>query len=198
VVPALANGPTQDDWLFDVVPGVYYGHPNPSRGKYVLNGGNPTGSEDFAEVVTSGSNGGYPVGIFPDVDYQRAHVVHDFGRNRSPDGAIEYLSAATFRGRLANSLLVIEYSGGDDVVALSFDSTGQVVPGSVIVAARGLTNPLDLTQTPSGALFVTELITEGAKAYGRIRYLAPTIYSPPETAPLCTTPGGSAVRKVTH
>src|SRR5262249_40325394 len=35
VVPPLISIPTQDDFLFDVVPGGYYGHPNPARGQYV-------------------------------------------------------------------------------------------------------------------------------------------------------------------
>ena len=41
-VPALTNVPdTEPDFLFRITPGKYYGHPNPARGEYVLNGGNP-------------------------------------------------------------------------------------------------------------------------------------------------------------
>ena len=34
--------PTQNDYLLRVEKGGYYGHPNPARAEYVLNGGNPT------------------------------------------------------------------------------------------------------------------------------------------------------------
>src|SRR5206468_3085923 len=42
-VAALTSVPTaQDDFLFRITQGGYYGHPNPSRCEWVLNGGNPT------------------------------------------------------------------------------------------------------------------------------------------------------------
>ncbi|MEJ7676434.1 MAG: hypothetical protein WKG06_00845 [Segetibacter sp.] len=56
-VPALSNvQQTQKDWLFRIVKGGYYGHPNPLRGEYVMNGGNPTSPIDPAQVTS------YPLG----------------------------------------------------------------------------------------------------------------------------------------
>src|SRR5205085_11868611 len=50
-VPALTNvQQTMDDYLFRVVKGGYYGHPDPLRGEYALNGGNPTSGVDVAEA----------------------------------------------------------------------------------------------------------------------------------------------------
>ena len=44
--PASANvSATQHDFLFRVVDGGYYGHPNPQRCEWVLNGGNPTAGD---------------------------------------------------------------------------------------------------------------------------------------------------------
>ena len=58
--------------------GKYYGHPNPSRSEYVLNGGNPTTAKDPMEVSE------YPVGITTDKNYQ--YPAYDFGKNYSPNG----------------------------------------------------------------------------------------------------------------
>ncbi len=51
----------QNDYLFKVVRGGYYGHPNPKRGEYILNGGNPTSAVDPAEVVAKSGYSGYRV-----------------------------------------------------------------------------------------------------------------------------------------
>ena len=54
-VPAVAGivdvRAPQNDWLFRVTKGGYYGHPNPLRCEWVMNGGNPTSGVDFAEVA---------------------------------------------------------------------------------------------------------------------------------------------------
>src|SRR6185369_14774086 len=50
--PTLSNIPiSEDDWLFRIAGGKYYGHPNPQQGHSILNGSNPTAGYDFAEVV---------------------------------------------------------------------------------------------------------------------------------------------------
>ena len=64
-IPGLNNVPqTQNDYLFRVVEGGYYGHPNPTRDEWVLNGGNPTSGVDSAEVSA------YPTGTRPDRNYR--------------------------------------------------------------------------------------------------------------------------------
>src|SRR5207237_8092350 len=78
VVPGLTNVSTQDDFLFRVVQGGYYGHPDPARGEYVLNGGNPTSGADANQVNE------YAIGTMPDRNYRGS--VFDFGKNYSPDG----------------------------------------------------------------------------------------------------------------
>ena len=175
-VPAVLNAPTQDDFLFKVVGGGYYGHPNPLRGNYVLNGGNPTAGVDPAEVVAVGKNAGYPVGTQPDANY-RGYAV-DLGRNRSPDGAIEYMSN-TFGGALAHKLLTCEYSAGQDIVAVNFDANGNASADpntgkTEIQVFGGLTNPLDLTEDRrNGSLYVSEFLGGGAS--GRISLLRPNV-----------------------
>ena len=61
--------------------GQYYGHPNPARGEFVLNGGNPTDSRDPWEVDA------YPVGIRPDPDFDPS-LIFDIRSQRgdSPTG----------------------------------------------------------------------------------------------------------------
>lgn len=157
----LTNVGTQNDYLFNVVQESYYGHPNPMRQEYILNGGNPTSGIDPAEVVANNRYAGYTVGTQPDANYQG--FAYDFGRNRSPNGIIEYTSD-TFNGALRNNLLVVEYSGGDDILALAPDADGNIPRGNVTQVFSGLTNPVDLiedTTTNRGNLYVAELIGGG-------------------------------------
>ncbi len=152
----------QNDYLFKVERDGYYGHPNPLRREYILNGGNPTSSVDPAEVVAKTGYSGYRVGTNPESNYQG--FAYDFGRSRSPNGIIEYKSN-TFGGVLKNKLLVTEYSGGDDILALDPGANGNISRGNVTQVISGLTNPLDLiedTKKNIGNLYVAELINDGA------------------------------------
>ncbi len=165
----LTKVATQNDYLFKVVPGGYYGHPNPKRQEYVMNGGNPTIGKDPAEVVDEGVYNGYNVGVDPDPSYQ--YFAYDFGRNRSPNGVIEY-RGNTFGGALKNQLLVVEFSGGDDILALKLKADGNVSSAGVTQVASGFTNPLDLAEGQNGNLYVAELVDEDT-GQGRIRLLRP-------------------------
>lgn len=148
-VPGLTALPTQNDFLFKIEQGGYYGHPNYLRDEYVLNGGNPTSGKDKAEVTQ------YPVGTQPDRNYRG--YAWDFGRNRSPNGIIEYRSN-TFGGALKGKLLIVQYSGGDNIVALTRISKGNI--GSAeqhIPGFEGFTDPVDLTEdTRNGNIYVAE------------------------------------------
>ncbi len=179
-VAALDSVETQNDYLFRIPPPVggtwdyrFFGHPNPSRGEYVLNGGNPTAAQDPAQVNT------YPVGVLPDAAWNG--FAYNFGRNISPNGVIEYQSGA-FDGALAGTLLVVRYSGGDDIVALTPDASGDIAPdGDAVLFIQGselLSDPLDLVENPAtGDLYVSEY--GGA---GQILLLRPTGNRPPEAA----------------
>ena len=148
--PALWNIPTSEhDWLFKVRPGRYYGHPNPQRDHYVLNGGNPTAAVDPAEVPQ------YPVGTRPDPSWDPP--VYDFGDHVSPNGIIEYRGGA-FGGRLRNKLLVCRYNAGSDILCLSLDGDGNVASATAgTFGLTGLTNPLDLAEdVRTGCVYVAE------------------------------------------
>ncbi|HEV2293447.1 MAG TPA: choice-of-anchor D domain-containing protein [Tepidisphaeraceae bacterium] len=167
-VPGISRvNETQDDYLFRVEYGGYYGHPNPARSEYVLNGGNPTSGVDRNEVP------GYPVGTLPDRNYRGS--IFNFGKNVSPNGAIEYRSAE-FGGQLQGQLLVVRYSGGDDIIALKLDEQGSVTGQTTITSQ--LSDPLDLIEDRrNGNLYVVE---HGA---ARITLLRPGVAS---TAPKLT------------
>ncbi|MBD1911315.1 MULTISPECIES: Ig-like domain-containing protein [unclassified Leptolyngbya] len=165
---ALSNVGSRPDYLFRVVQGGYYGHPNSARGEYILNGGNPTSGEDPGEVVSSGSFTGYPIGTAPDPNYRGS--IYTFGFSRSTDGIIEYQSN-TFGGVLRNRLLITEYSAGDDIIALTLDASGNVAAKNVL--ASGFANPLDLIEnTATGDIYVNELYP-GNGTIGRIILLRP-------------------------
>jgi len=171
-VPALLSIPTQDDYLFDVVPGGYYGHPNPTRGQYVLNGGNPTSGIDPDEVAATPDGGvGYQVGVLPDKAWKGS--VYNFSRNRSPDGALESKGPA-FGGALRGYLFVVEYSAGDDVLALPIPAGGGAIDRSgVLQVASGLSDPVDLAEdVTNGNLYVAQLV-EGGLDGGAIVLLRP-------------------------
>lgn len=149
-VPALDNiQETEDDMLFKISPGGYYGHPNPARAEYVLNGGNPAPHTSAYQVPA------YPLGTQPDRNWRAA--IFSFGKNLSPCGVIEYQNDA-FGGALKGKLLYVRYSGGDDIIALSLDSQGDVAESITGIEGFGrLVNPVDLIEDPStGSIYVAE------------------------------------------
>ncbi len=157
-VPALSNvQQTQHDYLFRVMKGGYYGHPNPLRGEYVLNGGNPTAAQDAEQVDD------YPVGTKPDVNYRG--YAFDFQNNKSPDGAIEYKSN-TFNCALKGKLLIVRYSQNDDIITLTPGGPNNdiisFVEGPSIEGFSGFIDPLDLTEdVKTGNIYVSEYGGEG-------------------------------------
>src|SRR4051812_21661474 len=149
--PALTNVPTPEtDYLFHIVQGGYYGHPNPEQGHFVVNGGNPTAGLDPYEVPE------YPVGTQPDPAWIPA--ILDMGQHESPDGVIQYQGNA-FNGALNGKLLICRESGGDDVVAVGLSADGSTAtsyqPG--IPGLAGFADPLDLCEDPqTGNVYVAE------------------------------------------
>lgn len=150
-IQALKNLPdAEDDWLFDIHPGKYYGHPNPQQHHFVLNGGNPDGRHRFNEVPQ------YPVGTLPDVDYEPA--VLDFGQHCSADGIIEY-RGNFFGGKLDGSLLVCRYNAGSDILCVDLDASGNVAGERTGAGLTDLMTPLALTEDlRNGNLYVCEYL----------------------------------------
>src|SRR5439155_16410642 len=96
---------TQPDLLLRLEKGGYYGHPNPLRAEYVLNGGNPTEGKDPLEVTR------YAVGTLPDRNWRTP--AYNFGTSARPNGTIEYQSPGpVFRGCLDGKLLNHRLNGG--------------------------------------------------------------------------------------
>ena len=146
-------------------------HPDPARGQYVLLGGNPTPGMDPEEVASGPDGGFYPVGVNPEPNWRRP--VYNFSRNRSPDGAIE-VKSRVFGGALKGRLLVVEYSAGDDILAIPIPPNGGLIDrAGVIQVASGLSDPVDLAEDVStGNLYVAQLV-EGGRDGGAIVLLRP-------------------------
>lgn len=165
-VPGLSYvDQAEKDFLFRVVKGGYYGHPNPSRGEYVMNGGNPTSTIDPAEVSP------YPVGTLPDANWRGYSF--DFHNNTSPDGAIEYKSN-TFKGALKGKLLVVRYSHHDDIITLTPGEPNNDIisatQGYSIKGFSGFIDPIDLVEdTRNGNIYVSQF-----GAGGKIILLRPS------------------------
>ncbi|CAM3999753.1 Ig-like domain-containing protein [Deinococcus frigens] len=142
---------TQNDYLFRVQKNKYYGHPNPERCEWVMNGGNPTDGKDPAEVIE------YAVGTKPDRNW--GGFAYDFGAHASANGVIEEYTTAG-NSLLKNRLLVVRYSKGKDIIVLTPGANGDIVDAQPGIS--GLTNfnpsPLDLTEDRSnGNLYVAQL-----------------------------------------
>lgn len=165
-VPALRNiQQTQNDFLFRVVKGGYYGHPNPTRGEYVMNGGNPTARIDSAEVTD------YPVGTQPDKNWKGYSF--NFQNNISPNGIIEYKSN-TFNGALQGKLLVVRYSRHDDIITLAPGGPNNDIISSIegpsIEGFSGFVDPLDLVEDQkTGNIYVSEYGGTGRITLLRVR-----------------------------
>jgi hypothetical protein len=157
-VPAIANHPTQRDFLYRVDEGGYYGHPNPERCEWVLNEGS-TGS-GFGQ---GGSK--YPVGTFPDPNYRG--FAFDFEFNKSVNGVIEYRSA-TFGGQLDGWLVAVRFSNNNDLIFLQPGDDGGIlgaqtqlgipgVAGTTMTGVGGFKDPLEIVEDPSnGNLYVNQ------------------------------------------
>lgn len=152
--PQLTGVSTQNDYMFRVLPGKYYGHPNPLRNEFVLNGGNPTNATDPGQVSE------YPVGTNPDANW--GGFIYDYGKNYSPNGMIEYKSD-TFDGKLKGSIIGVRYSGGDDLIVMDMAANGGIsAVHTNYVGLSGFVNPLDVVEDPStGNLYVIEFGDQG-------------------------------------
>ena len=150
--PAIRdNKQTTDDLLLKIEKGAYYGHPNPVRGQYALNGANPTPGPDPLEVSA------YPVGTPPDPNWHKPAYV--FGKNYSPNGLIDYHApAGTPAATLDGCILVTRYSDGKDILVLRLNEAGDVI--ETIAGLDGLTGlnaPLDLIEdSKTQNLYVAE------------------------------------------
>jgi hypothetical protein len=133
-----------------VEPGRYYGHPNPKRCEWVLNGGNPTSGTDLLEEPQ------YPVGTLPDRNWQPP--AFDYGEHFSPNGIIEYRNGR-FSGALQGKMLVARYSQGKDILVLTVDPATESIASSQVLNTNGakFADPLDLVEnTGNGYLYVAE------------------------------------------
>lgn len=149
--PRLTQVHTQKDFLFRVQRGGYYGHPNPSRGELVMNGGNPGGKEDSAEVTE------YPAGTRPDPNWRG--YSYDFQYHKSPNGIIEYRSGV-FGGVLRGRIVVARYVTGDLIVLTPGGPNGDIVAateGNLLGGFSGFSLPLDLVEDKrNGNIYVSE------------------------------------------
>jgi hypothetical protein len=156
-VPALTNvNQTVKDYLYQVQKGGFYGHPNPTRGEYAMNGGNPTSDVDPGEVNT------YPIGTLPDANWKG--YIFDFQANKSPNGVIEYKGSA-FGGALKGMLMVVRYSQNDDIIMLEPGANNNIVnaiEGLSIPGFSGFFDPLDLIEdVRTGYIYVSEFGGDG-------------------------------------
>jgi hypothetical protein len=80
-----------------------------------------------------------------------------FGQHFSPNGVIEW--KGNMFPSLLGKLLVVRFSGGDDIISLTLDPVTKNVSAAQtgIIGFTGFSDPLDLIANPStGHVYVTE------------------------------------------
>jgi N-acetylneuraminic acid mutarotase len=157
------------DLLHRITDGGYYGHPNPSRDECVFFGANPTSGVDYLVPVSSAVSGTisleatqYLTGLVPQAGFIAGML--GLGDNKSANGIIEYNSGGNaFCGRMDGDLLVTYFSQDDQVRrfqlagdGLSVISDETLIRSSAAAGGTRLSNPLPLTQDPTGRLYVGE------------------------------------------
>jgi PKD repeat protein len=154
--PALFGGESQKDWLAKTKGGSYHGHPNPYRGEFVLNhGGVPYSGIPGQLEISHRDVAKYPTDLLPDVNFRSP--AFDFGKNKSPNGIIEYKSDA-FGGKLQGLIMVVRFSGQNDILVLEPNENGDIgAEYSTIPGLRGFVDPLDLVEDPkTGNIYISE------------------------------------------
>ncbi|KKN33915.1 hypothetical protein LCGC14_0798950, partial [marine sediment metagenome] len=159
--PATFSNETQKDWLFKTKGGSYHGHPNPYRGEFILNhGGAPYSGVPGQQEASHTDVRKYPVTLGPDPNYREP--AFDFEFNKSPNGVIEYRSDA-FGGKLQGLLMVVRFSGQDDLLVMQPEANGNIgnVNGDV-PGLGGFDDPLDVVEDPkTGNIYVSEYDRDG-------------------------------------
>jgi glucose/arabinose dehydrogenase len=161
--PGISDLPAGKDFLAQISAGGYYGHPNPSIGRYVLNGGNPTSGVDQWEQPE------YPVGVRPEPGW--VPPVANLGVHRSANG-IDVFHHRAFNGALYDHLLIAEFSNGDDILDVTLNSSGGVA--SIKRLVGGFNNPLDVFVSHAyGNIYVLEYGDADTGAGGALVTLRP-------------------------
>lgn len=147
-IPAITAMPHEQ--LARVAEGMYYGHPNPARDEYVLNGGNPTEGDDPWEVPE------YPVGVEPEPHFDPS-LIYDIrpGGGNSANGMTEYIADGPLSGRL----MITYFSGGKTIQTFEFDEYGDVIDERPILNEEGnpflFISPIDVAVHPdTGLIYV--------------------------------------------
>lgn len=200
-IPAMTDvRDTQNDYLFRVAAGGYYGHPNPLRNEYILNGGNPTAGIDPGEITwtLNGASYGYPVGTPTEPNYRG--WAYDFGANISPNGVIEYKSNA-FGGKLKGKLMVCRFSGGDDIMVLEPGAfTGEIIQATEGIKIPGLrrpfSNPLNIIEdVQTGNLYISEYYDGNGDGKPRLTLLKANAPAMATAAQINSAPANAALAK---
>jgi hypothetical protein len=151
-VPGLTRvSEAMPDFLFRVEEGGYYGHPNPERCEWVMNGGNPSAGNDPAQVND------YPVGVHPDRNWRG--FASEFNLHASSNGIIEYKSDV-FGGQLQGKMMVVRFNRYNDIIVLTpggADEDYRIVAEENFGSLSGFLTPLALVEnTANGHIYVAE------------------------------------------
>ena len=162
--------PDQESLLI-IEQGRHYGFPNPSRGQYVLQGGNPSDGVDPFEIAD------YPIGTQPDTGFapELMHPIWQQG-GTSANGMIEYRPASPHP---ATGCLLCCFYSSQRIAVLRLGDDGLPVDIAPLRSPNGklsFNGPLDITQDPAtGNLYIADFGTQNRfGANGSLKLLRPT------------------------
>jgi hypothetical protein len=151
--------------LIRILPGRYYGHPNPSRNQWVLMGGNPAGQGKPWEIPQ------YPVGTRPEPGWDPSLLIYNLEDIHGPsaNGCVEYPGGGPLGGRL----LLAFYTATRGIHSFALSPDGATVTDHrPLEDEQGnslrLASPLDLAvDSASGRLFVADFTAHERGDTGR-------------------------------
>jgi hypothetical protein len=150
-LPAINLRPAE--MMVRIVRGKYYGHPNPSRGEWVLLGGNPTADVDPWEVPE------LPVGTQPEPQFDPSLLIRNLEADHGPsaDGVCEWTGPGPLQGRLVFCFYTA--TRGLHTYRLSDDGRSIVDHQPLLDEHRRrlrFSAPLDVVYDPRGWLYVAD------------------------------------------
>ena len=99
--------------------------------------------------------------VQPDPNYTQP--AFDFDFNKSPNGVIEYKSDA-FGGKLKGLIMVVQFSGQDNLLLLDPGSNGDIAYNyNSVQGLGGFDDPIEVVEDPNtGNLYVSEYDRDGS------------------------------------
>ncbi len=193
-VPGTTNNETQKDWLFKTKGRfLSWTSESLSRGIRPQSRGAPYSGLPGQQETSYVDVAKYPSTLGPDPNY--LEPAYDFEKNKSPNGVIEYKSDS-FGGKLQGLLMVVRFSGQDDLLVMQPRGNGDIADANGNVPGLGgFDDPLDVVEDlRTGNIYISEYDRDG-NGIPRITLLRADV--PASTGPEITAASQELIFEIT-